>query len=202
MTFGSRRVASRRGLTRVYKILTVVVAVVVIVVASQAILYLAVLHAVDHNPGGPGPTSIYPALKFGQANLVTGPTNSTLSGQGCGFGDFCYRITLSASTVTFGDVLLRVVSPANSTAVLPNALGFAVLNLTGGVVAYDLVSDGVLETTQWTYPVGSVSPDTPLSTIYQFSIDMGSRSPEGGGYSLYGVGTEYYSGATAALTLS
>jgi flagellin-like protein len=189
----------RRGVSPIIGIILLVAITVVL----AAVLYVLVA-GLAHGPGG---------KPIGEAFLITSPTAGKCWAAGvtahvCGTaGDQIYNLTIQQSAaVTLGDILLEVKTASG--AVYHNTLagGFAVMTVgsTTPVAYYSVAAaSGLAMTKTFTINAG-YSTGTPITTAMFIVVGTGtaasSWTPGQGNYVTV-LGTDHYSGSTAAETL-
>ncbi len=125
----------------------------------------------------------------------------SFAGNGCAAGHYGYRLEIQQSTIAFGSFLCKVSTGSGSIAVVPDGLGFSILNSSGVVMAqYSATGGSMYMTSGWTYEHG-IGPATALPFSDFLVIDMGTDAAQGLGYVFYALGAGGYSGTTAGLAL-
>ena len=145
------------------------------------------------------------AFAMGNPTLATCPSGDTFADNGCNAGDYTYSVTIEASAVEFGSVLLVVKTNTDSNfTVLPGPGGFSVINITGGVAAEinsTKMGNHLWMTTTWASFGTGVEPSSPLTPLYSFLVDVGQTDTLGLGLTLVAYGAGGYTGSTAPLAL-
>jgi hypothetical protein len=128
----------------------------------------------------------------------TCPADASFATVGCSAGDSLYTLTIEQSTLTFGQVALKVISPAGTVfSETGSSPGFSVLSLTGTVEAFWIATTGgVNMSSDWSYGPGG-SDSSPLTTTMSIDVDVGTANLTGQGYSVLAFSPqgEWYSTA-------
>jgi hypothetical protein len=173
--------------------------VVMLAIASSlvAIVFLTSAPPQSNTTGPPHTCSSYggdvvaSCFRVGAPTHKTCPSSATFATAGCTAGDSLYTFTIEQSTVTFGDVALRVI--ASTGAVFSESgggPGFSVLSLTGTVEAYWSATSGVMNMSSgWSYVSGG-SNSTPITTTETIDVDVGTANLTGQGYALLAFNPE------------
>lgn len=116
-------------------------------------------------------------------------------------GDWGYRLDVASSSVSIGDVLLRVSGPNGS--LDSSVAGFYIVNQQGEVAACASGGHGTMsERNEFTYPLSAAAnSSSPLEAPDTIFIDMGSTDPAGQGFTLEALGVIPYTGETNPVPL-
>jgi hypothetical protein len=146
-------------------------------------------------------------IPLGSAFAVGNPVSSvcgsghTFAANGCTAGDHVYTVAVESSTIELNNVLFEVKTTSGSADMVMGSGGFAVLNVTGSVIAESAPLTTMNMSAAWvTYGTGDSSA-TPLSSLDTILIDVGTADPTGTGLSLVAFGENGYSGQTSPLPL-
>ena len=157
----------------------------------------------------PPPHESCTALECGDAVVVGNPvmqrcpSDGSWATTGCSAGDYLFLVAIQSSSLTYGEVSLKVVNATLGVVVAATGdPGFAIVNSTGAVTAAYPVPGGVMSmNADWTYAAAATA-STLLTNLDSLVLDMGLSEPQGQGYVLEVSATVDGSGFLANLPLS
>jgi hypothetical protein len=120
--------------------------------------------------------------------------------------DYYYAVPIVGSSVTFGSVLLQVLTSTGATysATTHGAFAISTTAAPGTAdatwVAASPYSMAMTSSNFWTF-AGGFTTKSPLTSSYEFSIDMGTVNPAGDGYTFVANGFGSYYGSTLPVAI-
>jgi hypothetical protein len=151
-----------------------------------------------------GDTSIASVLTFGTASRGVCPPGSLFATDGCESGHYRYVVPVASSTAQIEYFWLKVTGEYGNDYTATGALGFSILNASGGMVAQASVTGGDLSmaatNASWHFSSGNGNTSTTVDSD-TIEIDVGAASPPSALLEMYGTGFGIYDGTTSAAYL-